>query len=60
MLVQDWFKDAQTRKIVRSTVEEILDQELPTSYEKPLFKAKCENIFDTMLDYAIQGVRFAA
>ena len=60
VLVQDWFKDAQTRKVVRSTVEEILDQELPSSYEKPLFKAKCENVFDTMLDYAIQGVRFAA
>lgn len=60
VLVQDWFKDAQTRKVVRSTVEEILDQELPNSYEKPIFKATCQNVFDTMLDYAIQGVRFAA
>ena len=60
VLVQDWFKDAQTRKVVRSTVEEVLDQELPDCYEKPVFKATCENIFDTVLDYAIQGVRFAA
>jgi len=46
--------------VVRSAVEEVLDQELPDSYEKLIFKAKCENVFDKVLDYAIQGVRFAA
>ncbi len=60
VLVQDWFKDAQTRKIVRSAVEEVLDSELPETYDKMSFKAKCESVFETMLDYAIQGLKFAA
>ena len=60
VLIQDWFKDSQSRKKVRSAVEDVLDSELPESYEKPIFKKKCDNVFDTMLDYAIQGVRFAA
>ena len=52
--------DIAIDKVVRSAVEEVLDQELPDSYEKLIFKAKCENVFDKVLDYAIQGVRFAA
>ena len=60
VLVEAWFKDAQTRKIVRSAVEEVLDTELPDSYDKTVFKAKCEKVFDTMLDYAIQGLKFNA
>ena len=60
VLVQDWFKDAQTRKIVRSAVEAVLDSELPETYDKDLFNLKCQSVFDTILDYAIQGVKFAA
>ena len=55
VLVQDWYKDAQTRKIVRSAVEEVLDNELPESYDKEAFKEKCQSVFDTVLDYAIRG-----
>ena len=60
VLVQDWYKDAQTRKIVRSAVEEVLDNELPESYDKEAFKEKCQSVFDTVLDYAIRGYKFAA
>ena len=60
VLIQDWFKDAQTRRIVRSAVETVLDTELPDSYDKTVFKEKCETVFDTVLDYAIQGIKFAA
>ena len=60
VLVQDWFKDAQTRKIVKSAVEEVLDSELPETYDKESFKSKCESVFETLLDYAIQGLKFAA
>ena len=60
VLIQDWFKDSQTRKIVRNAVEEVLDTELPNSYDKDTFKSKSEQVFDTILDYAIKGTKFAS
>ena len=60
ILIEAWFKDSQTRKIVRNAVEEVLDDELPDSYDKTTFKSKSETIFDTILDYAIQGIKFTA
>ena len=60
ILVEAWFKDSQTRKIVRTAVEEVLVAELPETYDKAVFSAKCEKVFETVLDYAIQGLKFAA
>ena len=60
VLVQDWFKDARTQRIVKAAVEEVLDSELPESYDRTVFRQKCDSVFDTMLDYAIHGVKFAA
>jgi type I restriction enzyme R subunit len=61
VLVQDWYKTDQTRKIVRSTVAEVLDRELPQeSYDRVLFQAKCDNVFHLVLDYAAQGRKWAA
>ena len=60
VLVEAWFKDTQTRKVVRNAVEEVLDSELPDSYDKQVFRTKCDNVFNTILDYAIQGTKFAA
>jgi type I restriction enzyme R subunit len=42
VLVQNWFKDTQTRNVVRSTVEQVLDHELPASYDRVLFRKKCD------------------
>ena len=41
-------------------VEEVLDTELPETYDTEAFKAKCQSVFDTVLDYAIRGYKFAA
>ena len=60
VLVQNWFKDTQTRNVVRSTVEQVLDHELPASYDRVLFRKKCDNVFDLMLDYASHGRKWAA
>ncbi len=60
VLVQDWYKDSQTQKVVRSTVEQVLDNELPKSYDRALFKKKCDNVFEMMLDYASSGRKWAA
>lgn len=60
VLVQDWFKDTQTQLQVRSTVEQVLDKQLPSSYNRVLFKKKCDAVFETMLNYASQGQKWAA
>jgi hypothetical protein len=57
-LVQDWFKDAQSKSRVRSAVELVLDNNLPRSYDRILFTAKCNNVFDLMVDYATQGLKW--
>lgn len=60
VLVQDWFRDTQTRKGVRSAVEQVLDNNLPESYDRVLFKEKCDNVFELIYDYASHGRKWAA
>lgn len=60
VLVQDWYKDSQTQKAVRSAVEQVLDSNLPDSYDRILFKEKCDSIFEMLLDYANRGRKWAA
>ena len=60
VLVQDWYKDTQTLKVVRSAVEEVLDAHLPESYDRALFKVKCDNVFELMVDDASHGRKWAA
>jgi type I restriction enzyme R subunit len=60
VLVQDWFKDGQSQKQVRSAVEAVLDEKLPETYDRALFTAKCNSVFETMLNYASQGLKWAA
>ena len=52
--------EAETQRVVKAAVEEVLDTELPESYDRTVFRQKCDSVFDTMLDYAIHGVKFAA
>lgn len=60
VLIQDWFKDRQTQQMVRATVENVLDAELPPSYDRALFKQKCDRVLDVMIDYASHGQKWAA
>jgi len=60
VLVQDWYKDTQTKEKVRSTVAEVLDNNLPESYDRVLFREKCDKVFYLMLDYAGHGKKWAA
>lgn len=59
VLIQDWFKDGQSRTRVRAAVETVLDDKLPETYDRALFTAKCNSVFETMLNYASQGVKWA-
>ncbi len=60
VLVQDWFKDSQSKRQVRSAVEEVLNAYLPETYDRKLFGEKCSNVFERIVDYASQGVTWAA
>ncbi|MBP6367918.1 MAG: type I restriction endonuclease subunit R [Nitrosomonas sp.] len=60
VLVQDWYKDTQTQKMVRSAVEQVLDSNLPESYDRVLFREKCDNVFYLVLEYASHGRKWAA
>lgn len=37
---------------VKSTIEEILDNNLPETYDRILFKTKCDTVFDLIYTYA--------
>ncbi len=60
VLVQDWFKDVQSKSRVRSAVESILDKHLPESYSRTVFTEKCNKVFHVILNYASQGLKWAA
>ena len=61
VLVQDWYKDRQTRLTVRDEVGAVLDEYLPDeSYDKDLFTEKRDKIFELTLDLAINHRKWAA
>lgn len=60
VLVQDWYKDTQTKEQVRAAVEKVLDKNLPESYDRVLFREKCDNVLHLMLDYASYSRKWAA
>ena len=60
VLVQDWWKDGQTLRQVKNAVEEVLDKDLPDSYDRVTFKEVSDNVFDLVVDLAINGKKWAA
>ena len=61
VLVQDWFKDSQTRLAVRDEIGAVLDEYLPVeSYYKDIFVEKRNNVFELALDLAINNLKWAA
>lgn len=53
-------KSSQTQKQVRAEIERVLDQDLPESYDRAVFKQKCDNVYDLAMEYALRGKRWAA
>lgn len=60
VLVQNWYNDNQTREHVRSKIEEVLDQDLPATYDRMIFKQKCDNVYELIEGYAVAGKKWAA
>lgn len=60
VLVQDWWKDGQTQRKVKDAIEEVLDEDLPEeSYDRRLFKEKCDNVYELVVDFASHGRKWA-
>ncbi len=59
VLVQDWWKDSQTQLAVKNAIEDVLDKDLPDSYDRVTFKTKCDNVFALVLDFAANRRKWA-
>ncbi len=60
VLVQDWWKDGQTQQQVRAVIEKVLDDDLPTSYDRLEFKSKCDKVYELIVDFAAHGKKWVA
>ncbi|MEW6711687.1 MAG: HsdR family type I site-specific deoxyribonuclease, partial [Candidatus Riflebacteria bacterium] len=60
VLIQDWFKDTQSQIKVKSAIDEVLDDELPETYEKEMFKHKSLKLFNLVFEYSSKGLKWAA
>lgn len=61
VLVQDWWKDGQTQRKVKDAIEEVLDEELSEEgYDRRIFKEKCDNVYELVIDFASNGRKWAS
>jgi len=60
VLVQDWWRDSHTKAKVRSLIEEVLDGDLPDSYDKEIFENKVTQVFDLLQHLAINDEKWAS
>jgi hypothetical protein len=50
----------QSQLRVKTAVEEVMDKDLPETYDRILFKEKSAKLFELIYDYASKGRKWAA
>ena len=60
LLVVDWYKDEQPMLKVKTAIEDSLDEDLPTCYDKESFESKISLLLNHFIDMAIQGYGWIA
>jgi type I restriction enzyme R subunit len=60
LFVIDWYKSRTTRLKVKNRIEQVLDKELPDTYEEDTFNEKSDLIYRHIHSLAEQGRSFAA
>ncbi len=60
VLVEGWYRDTQSRRRVKSAMEEVLDAKLPDSYNRLDFTDRCASAFELMMNHAANHVQAAA
>lgn len=59
LLPVDWYKDANVRETLKRVVQDILDKDLPETYNKELFQAKTNLLMGVFIDKSVQGLKVA-
>jgi type I restriction enzyme R subunit len=60
ILIQEWHKEKATQEIVKREIQKILNEDLPTSYDRAIFAEKTEVVFKHFFELAEMGRAFAA
>jgi type I restriction enzyme R subunit len=55
VLINGWDKNTQTRVQVLTEIKKVLDETLPDSYDRAVYSAKCDIVFDHFLTLAQSG-----
>jgi type I restriction enzyme R subunit len=60
VLIQDWYKDTVTQLRVKSAIEELLDTDLPKSYDRKDFSNVCNRVYNHVFLQASKGKGWVA
>ena len=60
LMVVEWYKDEQTKALVRDTISAELDKDLPDSYDKDSFNSKTNLLLNHFMDMSVQGYGWVA
>ncbi|RKX24634.1 MAG: deoxyribonuclease, partial [Candidatus Zixiibacteriota bacterium] len=60
VLIQEWHKELQSQQKVRQEIREVLNADLPNSYDHELFGHKAEAVFQHFYNIAEQGAEHLA
>lgn len=55
VLINDWHKDTQTRMQVQLAIKKILDEALPSSYDREIYSTKCDVVYEHLFARAQNG-----
>jgi type I restriction enzyme R subunit len=58
VLVQNWEKDQQSQVRVKTAIEEVLDKNIPETYDRLTFKKVCDRIYNLIFEKAVNGLAF--
>ncbi|HMM99193.1 MAG TPA: type I restriction endonuclease subunit R [Anaerolineales bacterium] len=58
VLVQNWEKDQQSQVRVKTAIEEVLDKNIPETYDRLTFKQVCDRIYNLIFERAVSGLAF--
>ena len=59
ILVNEWWRDPQTKALVKSMIEDVLDSDLPESYDRVAFNRKVTDVFDLVQRLARNDEKWA-
>ncbi len=59
VIVQDWYRDVSSQERVRAAVENVLNEMLPETYDRTLFMATRDRVYENIYERAYRGLPLA-